>query len=113
MAEILELTTTDEWNYVRTSENPADAGTRGLSANFLSESHWLKGPDFLKTDDWPFQPSADGLQKIKKTSLYPTNFHRNAEKQKATAVTANVANMASNFEWQKYSSYEKLLRIVA
>ena len=32
VAETLELTTTDEWNYVQTSENPADAGTHGLLA---------------------------------------------------------------------------------
>ena len=31
-AEILELTTTDKWNYVQSWDNPADAGTRGLSA---------------------------------------------------------------------------------
>ena len=33
VAEILELTTVDEWNHVPTADNPADAGTRGLSAN--------------------------------------------------------------------------------
>ena len=35
------------------------------------------------------------------------------EKQEATAITANVANMASTFESKIYSLYEKLLRIVA
>ena len=49
VAEILELTTTDEWNYVQSCDNPADAGTGGLSATVLSNSIWLKGPDFLKT----------------------------------------------------------------
>ena len=49
VTRILDLTITDEWNFVRTSENPADAGTHGLLAHALSESHWLKGPDFLKT----------------------------------------------------------------
>ena len=63
VAGILKLTTTDEWNYVRTSENPVDAGTRGFSANALLGSHWLKIPHFLKTDNWPFQPSTDVSQK--------------------------------------------------
>ena len=31
VAEILELTIVDEWNYVKSCDNPADAGTRGLS----------------------------------------------------------------------------------
>ena len=100
MAEILESTTTDEWNYFRTSENPADAGIHGLSANALSESHRLKGPDFLKRDDWPFQPSRDILQKIKKNKSKSDQFPSEPEKQEATAVAANVANIASTFEWQ-------------
>ena len=32
VAESLGLTTTDEWNYVKSSENTHNAGTRGLSA---------------------------------------------------------------------------------
>ena len=47
VAEILELTTVDEWNYVKSSDNPADAGTREVSANSLRDSPWLKGPSFL------------------------------------------------------------------
>ena len=69
MAENLELTTTDEWDYVRTCENPADAGTRGLSANAFPESHCSKGPDFVKTDDWPFQPPKDVLKKNQKEQV--------------------------------------------
>ena len=38
VAEILELTTVDEWNHVPTIDNPADAGTRGLSGKALLES---------------------------------------------------------------------------
>ena len=30
VAEILELTTVNEWNHVKSCDNPADAGTRGL-----------------------------------------------------------------------------------
>ena len=33
--------------------------------------------------------------------------------KKATAITANVANIASTFEWQMYSTYEKILRFIA
>ena len=53
VAEILELTTADEWNYVQSSGNPADAGTGGLSASALLESNWLKGPEFLKCPNGP------------------------------------------------------------
>ena len=65
VTELLHLTTTDEWNYVQTSVNPAHAGSRGISAHVLSASLWLKCPDFPGTDDWPLQPSKDFLNKIK------------------------------------------------
>ena len=51
VAEILDFTTTDEWNDIKSSEIPVDTGTRGLSAKTLLDNSWLKGPEFLKTSD--------------------------------------------------------------
>ena len=110
VAEILELTTTDEWNYVQSSNNPADAGTRGLSANALVESSWLKGPEFLKTPQWPFEPSEDCRWKLKKPK---DSSPSPATETSTTMVSATQSTIAQTFEWQKYCSYEKLLRIVA
>ena len=62
VAEILELTTVDEWNHVQTAENPTDAGTRGLSANALLDSPRLKGPKFLMTPAWPLKLSEEILK---------------------------------------------------
>ena len=104
VAKILELTTTDKGNYVSTSENPAEAGTLGRSAHALSESHCLKSPDFLKTENWPLQPSVDALEPIKKNNCNSDQIPSKSEKQEATAIIANVANNATIFEWQKYSS---------
>ena len=112
VAEILELTTIDEWNHVPTVDNPADAGTRGLSAKALLDSSWLKGPAFLKTSDWPFKPS-DEIMKSKLKKLDPDNVLTEPNYQETTANTANVVFNALTLEWQKYSSYEKLLRILA
>ena len=98
VAETLELTTVDEWNHVPTADNPADAGTRGLPANSLSNSPWLKGPKFLMTSDWPFQPS----EEILKTTL--NNFDSievNTEPvyQEITANTASVSSNVLTLEW--------------
>ena len=112
VAEILELTTVDEWNYVKSSDNPADAGTRGLSANSLRDSPWLKGPSFLRTHDWPFEPPKDVEIRLKaKKSDLPSSDQETSEF--LTALSATVIGIATTFEWQKYSSYEKLLRVVA
>ena len=65
VCEILDLTTVDEWHYVPTAHNPADAGTRGMSATDLLNSCWLTGPDFLKTSDFPFKLPEEFGQKVK------------------------------------------------
>ena len=70
VAEILELTTVDEWNYVKSSDNPADARTRGLSANSLGDSPWLEDPSFLRTHDWPFKPLKEVDIKLKTKKSY-------------------------------------------
>ena len=80
VAEILELTTMDEWNYVKSSDNPADAGTRGLSANSLRDSPWLKGPSFLRTHDWPFKPPKHVEIKLKTKKLdFPNSDEETSE----------------------------------
>ena len=65
VCEILDLTTVDEWHYVPTAHNPADAGTRGMPATDLLNSCWLTGPDFLKTSDFPFKLPEEFGQKVK------------------------------------------------
>ena len=110
VAEILEVTTVDEWNHVPTIDNPADAATCGLSAKALLESTWLKGPGFLRTSDWPFKPS-DEIMKSKLKNLDPDKVPTKPKYQETTANTANVVFNALTLEWQKYSSYENLLRI--
>ena len=73
----------------------------------------MKGPDFLKTENWPFEPSTDVFNKINRNSLISTQIHLNPKNQGATTINANFASIASSFERQEYSSYEKLLRIVS
>ena len=111
VAEILELTTTDEWNYVQSCDNPADAGTRGLSATALPNSIWLKGTNFLKTSDWPFRPSENSSFKVKQRKEASKGEKPSFGDE--TVLNANAGISTSTFEWQKYSSYEKLLRVAA
>lgn len=44
------LSCPDDWKYVRTGENPADLGTRGINADDLvGNDLWFQGPKFLVT----------------------------------------------------------------
>ena len=56
---IRDATNVSQWKYVNTKENPADAASRGLTADrFLSCKKWTRGPDFLckASDEWPNLP---------------------------------------------------------
>ena len=113
VCEILELTTVDEWHYVPTAHNPAAAGTRGMSATDLLNSCCLTGPDFLKTSDFPFKPPDKFRQKIKLNKGADSTKVNETKEYQCTTITATVTEIATTFKWQKYSSYEKLLGIVA
>ena len=65
VCEILEYTSVDQWNHVATKANPADAGTRGMSAEILQLSSWVKGPHFLTNSRFPFVPNKYVIIKIK------------------------------------------------
>lgn len=56
LAMIQDVSTSNQWRYVPTELNPADAGSRGISFLTLVEnSMWLTGPPFLSLpqENWP------------------------------------------------------------
>ncbi len=44
---IKQSTDAKQWRYVTSEENPADYGSRGLTAEGLMSSNWFTGPEFL------------------------------------------------------------------
>ncbi|XP_062607667.1 uncharacterized protein LOC134269481 [Saccostrea cucullata] len=44
---ILRASNPSQWNYVKSTENPADLGTRGLNSAQNLYQEWLRGPEFL------------------------------------------------------------------
>lgn len=53
---IREATTTLQWRYIRSKENPADDASRGLRVgDFIEHNRWIVGPSFLykSEEDWP------------------------------------------------------------
>ena len=65
VCEILEYTSVDQWKHVATKDNPADAGTRGMSAEVSQLSSWVNGPHFLTNSSFPFVPNKDVINNIK------------------------------------------------
>jgi len=97
VATIQEIVGQIEWRHVRSEDNPADALSRGqLPRSFMQYKTWFTGPPWLTNDEinWP--------NKMAQISEIP-------ELKKNTCLT--TYNDIGIFD--KYSSYSKLLRIVA
>ena len=109
VSEILEGTTVAQWHHVATQNNPADAGTRGLSSEALQNSAWLRGPDFLRISDFPFRPGTEVVTniKLKRQAADPNPLDN------CSALQSNSLISDFSIYLRKYSSYPKLLQIVA
>lgn len=47
--QIRDETSSEQWRYVKSKENPADEASRGLTTReFLDNERWLSGPSFLQ-----------------------------------------------------------------
>ncbi|XP_066595071.1 uncharacterized protein [Prorops nasuta] len=98
VASIQEMTSRHSWRHVRTDDNPADAISRGqLPDEFVKNKIWFSGPSWLLSDEkqWP------NLRiEIKETPEIKRNVCFNVR-----MVDAEILS--------RYSSYTKLIRIIA
>lgn len=98
VAAIREITDSIEWRHVRSEDNPADAISRGqLPHVFLKNLTWFTGPSWLAKNetDWP--------NEITRITEIPE-------------LKKNICMMIKDNEFKifdRYSSYSKLLRVVA
>ena len=112
VCEILEHTSVDEWNHVASSNNPADAGTRGMSAEVLQSRSWVRGPDFLRTKEFQFEPSIEVVKNIKRGIV--TKETDKTRTSLAAPVTKSTKEPPPQLiPCDRYSYYQKLLRITA
>lgn len=104
---IRKTTRPEQWKYIHTSENPADHGTRMVSAMKLEHTTWLSGPDFLRQDDEPALPSPV----FNLVSPSEDRELRPEVNTLATAITTSRQLGAERF--LKFSSWKTLVRAVA
>ena len=82
VGEIHEKSNPNQWRYVTTDLNPADLGTRGMTAQELTDSSkWWNGPNFLCNPEaeWPEckfdKPSREALCERKSRELNKLQCH--------------------------------------
>ena len=101
LAQIEDRSTSSQWRFVPSSDNPTDDGTRFSS----SVNCWLTGPSFLQEPEslWPQPPH----------SLYdlPAEFEIVKRTVAGTEVAVSDRDMEERFA--RFSSFYRLKRIVA
>ena len=58
LAKVLDVSSSLNWRYIASSDNPADDGSRGYEVRQMNAtSRWLSGPSFLRSEEkeWPCQ----------------------------------------------------------
>lgn len=92
----------ENWRHVPTSDNPADCASRGLyPSQMLEHPTWFAGPSFLlySSDHWP----ADLSTRIPSECL----------QEEKNSVVSLIAISDPHGVYNRYSSLEKILRIIA
>lgn len=103
VSEINDLTTGFSWRHVPTDQNPADLASRGVDPQRLQDSTlWWRGPSFLlkEESEWPSQGSLS------------TNDLPELKVFACTELKKEI-NSCSLVDFERYSRYDKLKRIVA
>ncbi|XP_036341132.1 uncharacterized protein LOC118750502 [Rhagoletis pomonella] len=101
ISEIVSATSPEQWRWVPTNINTADAATRPQNPpRFDKNCHWIKGPDFLKNDEehWPstiIERSSGLLEEVE------------------TSYILYCQASKTLIDFTKFNSYLKLKRTVA
>ena len=101
LAQIEDRSTSSQWRFIPSSENPADDGTRPS----CSVNRWLTGPSFLQEPEslWPQPPHS--LPDL------PTEFEIVKQTVAGTEVAVSDGDMEERFA--RFSSFYRLKRTVA
>lgn len=94
----------EQWNYVHTSENPADHASRSLPPSCLSQTSWFTGPSFLR------QPSAEKAQASETFQLIEPEKDTEVRPQVQTCATSVVEAILTSDRFQRFSSWSSVLR---
>ncbi|XP_038565562.1 uncharacterized protein LOC119896143 [Micropterus salmoides] len=97
----------EQWNYVRTEENPADHASRSLPASHLAQTSWFTGPSFL------YQPPAEKMQVSGTFELVEPGRDPEIRPQVQTCATYLEESMLTPDRFQRFSTFNSLVRGVA
>ena len=114
IASIQRITLPEQWNYVRSEDNPADIPTRGLNTDELVKSRlWWNGPKFLLAtkDEWPKKQIVKSSEAVKETCK------KKAEKKRWQIDSTFMSSALGIENWRldprRFSNWQRLKRVRA
>ena len=93
---IKSTTEPEQWQYVKSEDNPADHASRGLTAHQLVSSNWFTGPDFLWEKDLPA-----GNVKVEEVSEDPELRKAQVLNTKAKEKRTLLDRLSKFSEWKR------------
>ncbi|XP_047041318.1 uncharacterized protein LOC124645549 [Helicoverpa zea] len=101
VSDILSHLDNSHWGYVRSAHNPADMASRGTTPSFLAiSSLWKHGPEWLLKENIDYTK--------------PKSISTDLEKKPVSkSVKAHLTTNEDNPLWVKYSSLQRLIRVIA
>lgn len=97
----------DCWHYVKTTENPADCASRGISVeDLLNKNIWWHGPSWLS------ETTQQKLTTLTKKQLFTTVEELKKTKQTNLITKSNETDLISGLLY-KHSNLDKATRILA
>ncbi|KAL1259106.1 hypothetical protein QQF64_009683 [Cirrhinus molitorella] len=104
---IKQFTKPEQWHYVPSDENPADHGSRSVSASKLLSTTWLTGPPFLHGK----QPQAPEEQIS--FELFQPDDDKEIRPEVNTLSTSVSENSLRSNRWERFSRWKSAVKAVA
>ena len=105
--QILSLSNSSNWNYVNTSENPADLPSRGcLLEQLIDNRFWKEGPRFLVTGERPYQ----GKMSLDPGDM-PDALYEELRRCTVSFVRVKPCGLASCGPYEVTNNYQRLMNI--
>lgn len=96
VSEIVTTLESSQWSHVSSIQNPADcASRRVLPASLAENDLWFSGPSLLREQEVPYNR--------------PKELRTNEEE----SIRSHLGEVSNDDLFQKYSSLQKLLRVIA
>ncbi|XP_074648975.1 uncharacterized protein LOC141904296 [Tubulanus polymorphus] len=109
----------DQWHYIRSKMNPADAVSQGVSAQEFLQADWVSGPSLLRLPECDWPKGLDNLEihedpEVKEVSSFQTSVKQvdSESKSENNVIADDTGYMLLNMA-NKFSSWYKLKAVTA